>query len=345
MRSFIAFLILFGIIACSEPKSPQNWTSEVVFQDSAIGVMMALDVHNDSAILATGQSGYFAFSSNFGTVWQLGRVPEADSMQLRAMQMLDDYSFVVATAGQPAQMFKTVDRGENWRRVYSDTTGNAFLDAMLFFNGAKGMVYGDLIDECPFVLITEDSGESWRRVKCDRLPEPIADEAGYAASNSLISSFGREVWVATSSTDSGRILRSSDFGEFWIGAPNPLPSDSIAGAMAIRFFDAKRGIVAGGDWTEPTKKTGTVAYTRDGGTNWQLPENPPGHLADVVYLPRYNGKVIIAAGQSGLWQSDDGGANWKNITEEPIYSLETNAIGTQLITTGRGEIRIWKMVQ
>ena len=343
MRWIVASLIVGLGLGCSEPQSPQNWISDVVFQDSSIGVMMALDVYNDSAILATGQNGRFAWSSNTGESWKVGQVPEADSMQLRSMYMLDDYSYVVATAGQPAQIFKTVDRGENWRLVYQDTTGKAFLDAMLFFNGAKGVVYGDAIDECPSILITEDSGESWRRVSCERLPEAITDEAGYAASNSLITSFGREVWVATSSADTGRVLRSSDFGETWTAGSNPLPSDTIAGAMGIRFFDANRGILVGGDWTHPQQRKGTVAYTADGGASWTTPENPPGHLADLVYLPRYNGKVVIAGGQSGLWQSNDAGATWNLISEIPIYTIETNAIGTQLITTGKGEIRIWKM--
>ena len=88
-----------------------------------------------------------------------------------------------ASIESPAWILQTSSNGwaPNW--VHHDTNAAVFLDAMAWWDDKEGMVFGDPIDGCIHLLMTQDAGETWSAVSCDHLPPSMEGEAGFAASN------------------------------------------------------------------------------------------------------------------------------------------------------------------
>lgn len=330
-------------MGCATPFEEPRWEVERSVAIDSMGAIMAVASRPPGVFVAGGMMGRIAVSTDTGKTWSVTRVDANDSSHFRAVAIPEDHAFFAVSAGQPALIYKSVDAGATWRITHRDSTGLAFLDAIHFFNGVKGLVYGDAIEGVSHFLVTEDSGESWQTLPDSAFNPPYADDRGFAASNSLISSFGRQVWVASSDA----VWQSSDYGASWIESslahPSAWDSAEVAGWMGVQRYDNDRGVIVGGDWNQPSNLEGTVQIYRNG---WSACAECPGHVADVLYLPGFQGSVVLAAGQSGVWQSVDGGFHWNQILDEPFYTISSNPLGDVLIVSGKNRmVRLVRSLQ
>lgn len=334
-------LMGFGLMGCASKTAIPSWEVAGEWPLDSLGAIMAVAHDGEGTYFAGGVSGWTATGTDHGQNWTVSRVQENDSSHFRAVAIPEKNAFFAVSAGQPALIYKSVDAGASWRLMHRDSTGLDFYDALHFFNGVKGMVYGDATDSTSRILLTEDNGESWKALPSDRFSPNQSADRGFAASNSLISSFGRKVWVATSNA----LWKSMDFGENWtlesIKLPASLDSAEVGGLMGSAQYDDRHGVLVGGDWNRPDWNEATVwVYARE---QWQVCEVCPGHVADVLYLPGYGGKVLVAGGQSGIWQSTDGGLSWEQITDLPVYTLTSSALGDMIVASSRG--KMYRLVQ
>jgi photosystem II stability/assembly factor-like uncharacterized protein len=207
--------------------------------------------------------------------------------------------------------------------VYREDHESVFYDSMTFLNSKDGIALGDPTDNCLSLLMTRDGGDSWAKIPCDDLPETFDGEAGFAASDSNIATFGDSIWVATGGSKA-RIWRSADKGEHWETFETPMvQGKSMTGIFSLDFSGPNEGIIMGGNWEDKDNGSKTKALTRDGGKTWVLVSEGkmPGYISCVQYLPGSEGREIMAVSTQGVFYSGDRGLTWSKVSEEGFYSL------------------------
>ena len=229
--------------------------------------------------------------------------------------------FFMLSVENPALLYKTGNAGQ-MELVYKEEAPGVFYDALTFFDNQNGLAIGDAQGGCLSILRTQDGGQSWFKVPCSELPEGIANEGAYAASNTNIKTIGNKAWVATTA---GNIYYSENFGAKWKRYATPVKHDSIEayGIYSLDFWNDQEGIAFGGSFMKPQENTANIALTKDGGESWNLVAQAqnPGYKSCVQYVPGTQGQGIVAIGFTGISYSSDGGLQWVTLSEEPFYTL------------------------
>ncbi len=273
--------------------------------------------------------GSIGFAGNGGVFGSI----DLKSQQIRAKQQRYDTifpefravghtqsDFFMLSAGRPGLLFKTGNQGL-MDLMYSEDEEGVFYDAMTFWNDMEGIAMGDEMDGCLSILITRDGGNSWQKTPCSELPEAIAGEGAFAASNTNIAVHGDNTWIGTTES---RIFYSPDKGKSWQVFATPIVKrEPTEGIYTLAFYNDQLGVAFGGDYTKPDLMTGNKAFTRDGGETWKLVAdgNLPGYKSCVQFVPDGGGKEMVAVGSTGISYSRDFGENWVNLSEEPFYTL------------------------
>ncbi len=336
------FFVLYGlfITSCGETKNTHNYTSvgvNVIFTDSI----------NIRAI--TLMQGSMAFAANKGIYGLVDlttnnvktNVQRYDSIvpEFRAVAHTATDFFMLSIAN-PALLYKTGNNGK-MELVYKEEDPDVFYDAMLFLNDTDGIAVGDAMNGCLSIILTRDGGNSWQKLPCSALPDGVAGEGAFAASNSNMAVYGNTVWIATSK---GRVFRSKDKGETWNVVSTPiLHKESTQGIYAMDFYDENVGVIIGGDYTRPEGNTANKAITQDGGQSWQLIADgkEPGYKSCIQFVPNSGGKDIVAVGFTGISYSNNSGESWKTLSDESFYTIR---FLNDTVAYAAGKNRIAKLV-
>lgn len=109
------------------------------------------------------------------------------------------------------------------------------------------------------------------------------------------------------------LFKSTAYGQGWQWAGNGLP----AGDDAVRMY----GLSV--DTTSPANNRtmymtvkGDVYKSVNDGTDWSLVLALPGHGLKFTAVDKFNGSLVYAGGEDGLWRSVDGGGNWMQVGGE-----------------------------
>ncbi len=320
MRILLPFLIVILFLSCSEKPKNEPFTSvevEIIYEDSVS--IRAIEVMGNSL-------GYAGSNGIFGSV-DLTTEKVRESIEkyhtiipeFRSVAHTSTDFFMLSIAN-PALLYKT---GENGRMelVYTEEGESVFYDALTFWNDSEGIAVGDSMDGCLSILITRDSGNTWNKLPCSELPEGIEDEGAFAASNTNIKVFGDKTWIATTK---GRIYFSGDKGKTWEIQKTPIASDAeTQGIFSIDFYDENLGVIIGGDFQKPDINKGNKAITTDGGKSWQLMADGqnPQYKSCIQFVPGSEGNSLVAIGFTGLSYSSDRGVSWKQLSDEPFYTI------------------------
>jgi photosystem II stability/assembly factor-like uncharacterized protein len=73
-----------------------------------------------------------------------------------------------------------------------------------------------------------------------------------------------------------------------------------------------------------TQNFDNKARTTNGGKTWDLVAQNQGfgYASCVQYVPHSNGKGLVSVGASGLFYSNDGGDNWKQLAlDNTLYTI------------------------
>jgi photosystem II stability/assembly factor-like uncharacterized protein len=277
--------------------------------------LRGLSVVSRSVIWASGARGTVVRSLDGGRTWMADTVPGASQLDFRSVHAFNDGAGLVASAGEAekglAKIFGTGDGGRHWHEQYATTQKGVFLDAIAFWDVRHGVALSDPIDGRFFVLRTDDRGRTWTRVAPNALPEVLPGEAAFAASGSCLIVHGdKDVWIGTGGGGRARVLHSADRGRTWSVAETPVHAvGPAAGIFSLAFFDARRGIAVGGDYTQPRLAAPSVAITRDGGLSWTQAQSPPAaYLSGVAFAGSV--RSVVAVGLAGTFLSRDGGETW-----------------------------------
>jgi photosystem II stability/assembly factor-like uncharacterized protein len=293
---------------------------------------------------ASGSNGTVLRTIDGGATWQPRRIAGAEKLDFRDVDAMSDriaYALSIGP-GESSRIYKTTDGGARWDLQFANTDPKVFLDAMAFWDAARGVAFSDSVDGGFVVLITTNGGRAWNRVPADRLPPALPGEGAFAASGTNVAMSGREnVWIGTGA---GRVLRSTDGGRSWKVAATPLRATDSAGIFSIAFRDATHGVVVGGDYRKEGEAMDNIAFTTDGGSTWTLVKEHGlgGYRSVVAWVP---GKKtsLIAVGPSGAdWSSEDG-RHWEAIAGQGFDSLSLAPDGHTGWAAGQGG-RIAKVI-
>ncbi len=316
----ISFTVL--IISCKNTTTPRSiekvTIEEIAIDSSSIRAIYAM---KDSSLFYATSDGYLGLMLPTNQNIKDKRVfYDTIVPHFRAIASNSEHIFMLSI-GNPALLYE-YNEG-NLEIVYKEKHTKVFYDAMAFFDTDNGIAMGDPTDDCLSIILTNDGGKSWQKIPCDILPTINEGEAAFAASNSNIAINGKNAWLVTGGK-SARVFHSPDMGNTWSVYNTPIvQGDQMTGIYSVDFYDAKNGIIFGGDWNNKDNNKGNKAVTTDGGKTWQLVAegNEPGYKSCVQYVPDTGGKELFAVGTNGISFSNDGGKTWKKVSDDAYYTI------------------------
>ncbi len=318
---FLVFISLIGL-SCKNETGKELTIKKIIIYPVNSSVR-ALEVVNDSTVWFAGSRGVFGFTENNGITWNIDSIKTGNIVpHFRSIAVTNKAVFLLSIAS-PVLLYKSVDKGKNWKIVYRENDSSAFYDAMAFWNDKEGIAMGDPIENSLSIIITRNGGDSWQKIPGSKLPQTYKGEAAFAASNSNIALHGNNVWIVTGGKKA-RVFHSADKGNSWEVFDTPIiKGGQMTGIYSVDFYDDKTGIIFGGDWNKKEQNTKNKAVTNDGRKTWKLIADgkTPGYRSCVRYVPDNEGKQIIAVGTPGISLSMDGGKNWQNISNEGFYTI------------------------
>jgi photosystem II stability/assembly factor-like uncharacterized protein len=335
MRFVLVIFLTAAVAAQSAQSGPSvqfSHTTESLRGVSAVSRQVAW---------ASGTHGTFLRTIDGGRTWARSQVLDATVLDFRGVVAFSaDEAFLMSSGpGEQSRIYHTNDGGQHWELQFTNTNPKGFFDSMAFWDSKHGVVLGDPIaDESGKlkfeVLMTED-GEKWHSIS-SQLPDAIAGEGAFAASNSCIailtgkaaaSSLDPNIWFATGGK-AARVFHSGDRGKTWEVDDTPIVhGPDSAGIFSVAFRDAQHGVIAGGDYKHPNDDGPNLAFTEDGGRTWVLsPLHPLAYFSAVAYDRRY-----IGAANRQEAEEKAGEANGKKEWMQPTAPERIFIAGTDFV--------------
>lgn len=290
--------------------------------------LRGLSAAGPTVVWAAGRGGVFTVTTDGGARWRPGTVEGAEDLFFIDVHAVDARTaFLLGTSfdGGRARIYRTDDAGRSWEEQYASDEAGVFFDGMAFWDASRGVAFSDPVAGAWRVVRTENGGRSWDVVPPSALPEPLAGEAGFAASGTAVTTQpGGRAWIGTGGGSWARVLRTADGGGSWEAVTTPLPAGSAAGIFGLVFTGPDDGVAVGGDYTDPTGAAPNVLRSEDGGRSWALAGStlPAGVKYGVVAVPVPAGAAVhLAAGPSGSGYSVDGGLTWTTIDTTGFNTL------------------------
>ncbi len=341
MRISILLLTILVMASCTNEKKYQPFQSvsiTPVFEDS-VSIRAITFLDNRTLAFAGSNGIYGTVDVGSGKVRTNVQTHDSLTPSFRAVGNTTN-DFFMLSIESPALLYKTGDSGK-MELVYKEEGEGVFYDAMVFWNDTEGIAVGDTVDGCLSIILSKDGGQSWKKIPCSDLPEGIEGEGAFAASNSNIAVAGTKVWIGTTE---GRVYHSKDKGATWEIQQTPMiAGEPPQGIYSMDFYDENLGFAIGGDYTSPDSNQKNKIITVDGGKTWSLIADgkEPDYKSCVQFVPNSDGKGLVAIGFTGISYSGDGGENWKELNEEPFFTLR---FLNDSIAYAAGSNRIAKLV-
>jgi photosystem II stability/assembly factor-like uncharacterized protein len=344
MKYLMLVMLIISLLTCKSTNPPGKATAPSAISSvdtfPFAASIRALEVVNEKTVWWAGSNGLVGRTQDGGKNWKMDTLfHQGKALHFRAISVTSSAVFVLSIES-PALLFKSADRGQNWKLVYREDGASAFYDALQFWDDQNGIAMGDPTEGCISIIITSNGGESWQKLPCSQLPAAAAGEAAFAASNSNIALRGDNAWVVTGGAKA-RILHSPDKGKSWTVTQSPIrEGGQMTGIYSVAFWDARHGIIFGGDWNQQADNRQNKATTTDGGKSWQLVSdgNGPGYRSSVKYFPDGNGEAILAVGIPGVSISQDSGNSWEQLSAESWYAAAFAPAGNTCWLAGNGKV-------
>jgi photosystem II stability/assembly factor-like uncharacterized protein len=295
--------------------------------------LRGLSVVNDRIIWMSGSNGYVCRSVDGGQTFDTLRIPGFYDRDFRDIEAFDERKAVIMAVGSPALFLRTSDGGQRWKVVYKKDHPQVFFNAMDFWDDKRGLAFGDAIEGKLTVIRTDDGGRSWKEVGYKDLPMVQEGENGFAASGTSLRCLNNGVAIIGTGGRSAHLFISEDYGKSWkkINVPIKRGKES-AGIFSVAFKDSRTGVIAGGDYHNPTDTTDNCFLTYSGGRTWKPPLTPPlGYRSCVEYISQ---TAMVITGPTGTEWSRDGGNNWTKISSTGFHTVRKAKSGNAVFLCG-----------
>jgi photosystem II stability/assembly factor-like uncharacterized protein len=325
MRYFFLMVVLL---------SPDNtwWAVQESGVDSNLrGVsVVSASANGEVTIWASGSKGAVVRSTDSGKTWRGLRIPEAESLDFRGVQVFDANTAYVMSSGDGPQsrIYKTTDGGQSWKLQYKGEQKSFFLDALVCEDEKHCIALSDPVDE-KFVLLANLDGERWTELSREHLPAALPKEGAFAASNSSLCLSGKDIYFGTGGP-AARVFASHDFGETWNVVRTPLISGTVSSGIFSLSCDGDRILAVGGDYRDPGRAYMNAGASMDGGRTWQLATQPPGGYRSSIGRM---GGGYVAVGPTGSEISSDG-LHWSHVGSENLNAYSYSSVSGESWAAG-----------
>lgn len=194
----------------------------------------------------------------------------------------------LVAVGEAGLVLLSDDEGRSWRQAPTPTS--VMLTSVTFAGSQAGWAVG----HDGVILATRDGGATWQRQLDGRQGDPLILAAAKAQLGKLP--------PGNADDPSPQRLQAEDAVAAAEAAIAGGPSRPL---LAVRFFDAERGLAAG--------SFGQLFQTSDGGQHWAYIgdrlDNPEGlHLNGLTLTA--DGQILVAAENGTVFSSADQGRSW-----------------------------------
>src|ERR1700739_4605489 len=183
MRSFVWLFLSAIAIAQAGPRVQTSHTTENLRGVSAVSRQVAW---------ASGTHGTYLRTTDAGRTWTSAQVPDAGQLDFRGVVAFSaNEAFLLSSGpGDQSRIYHTADAGQHWQLQFKNDNPKGFFDSIAFWDSTHGIVLGDPIPDesgkLHFELLLTDDGHTWHVIPPSQLPEAIAGEGAFAASNSCL---------------------------------------------------------------------------------------------------------------------------------------------------------------
>lgn len=322
VKIYLSFLFLLFL-------SQQTCAQEIQMLTSGLPVSLrGLSVVSDQVVWVSGSTGIVGLSIDGGQSWKWIHVPGYDHSDFRDIEAFNDQEAIIMGVAEPAILLRTVDGGNHWTPVYTDTAKSAFWDAMDFSDG-QGALIGDPVKGKIFLARSGDKGKHWEETLIPALDLSVPGEAFFAASGSNIGHDPEGHWAIVSGGSKSCLYFGGNRYPLLL---NQGGETNGANAIAINPADPNLAFVVGGDFSHDTLRQGNSLQIRFNPFAQQMPKSPPrGYRSCVEYL---DGHKMICCGSSGVDISKDGGENWFGISDKSFHVCRKAKSGQAVFLAG-----------
>ena len=327
-------ILLFAVAVSAQ------WVKQTV--DTKAG-LRGLSVVNEKVIWASGTGGTVIKTIDGGKTWNVMTVPGAEKLDFRDIEAFDGNTAYILSIGngESSRIYKTIDGGATWKEQFRNKNEKAFYDAIACWDRSNCIAMSDPVDG-KFVLINTKDGETWKPMDTDKMAAAKPGEAAFAASGTCLITQGRNNVFLVSGGNNARVFRSVNRGLTWFVSDTPIVNGtSGSGIFSIAMFDAKNGVIVGGNYGKPDEVKGNLAFTNDGGKAWKLGSGLAGFRSGVAFVDK---KTIFAVGTNGSDLSSDGGKSWWNFDDQPYNAVAAKAIRAIWAVGPNGAVAKYRVV-
>jgi photosystem II stability/assembly factor-like uncharacterized protein len=312
-----------------------QWQLQTTLNDSPpVEHMIALD---ENILWICTLNGYAYHSTDGGQNWQQSTQVTSDE-NIFTIAAIDSMTAFVCGGTIPvlgnAKIYRTTDGGQSWDTVYTAIGPSTFWNMIHFFDAQNGIAMSDAPNSGqPFVIVkTNDGGQTWTQIS--NPPSPNPNEYGMVNTFQFFDEMNG--WFGT--TYGGRIFRTTDGGETWMGYPSGNTNGRI---LSVNFVSPFIGVRACDELPYLTRTT-------DGGQTWTPVGNLPvsGITAmvrgTVVSTPSYEQTWIHGIATSTPTQfiltSTDSGQTWQ---QQTLPDLSGESIASLSVAVFGDSVRAW----
>lgn len=296
--SFILFIGFFLAGICS--AQDLQWKE---FETHVKASLRGLSPVSEQVCWASGSGGTWLRTTDGGKTWDTGVIAGLDTVDFRSIHAFDENTAVVASAGQPAVIFRTVNGAKTWEKVHEEGP-DAFLDGITFLNESRGFIIGDPVDGDWMILETLDAGKSWKPLAS--FPSSEAGEAAFAASASSMITTENELIFGTGGKISNLYFYHFET-KVWKNENTPILQGEASQGIFALVKTENAVLAVGGDYKKLDFRENNAFRFSDQG--FQIPlHSPLGFRSGIAFSQKE--KLIIAVGPSGSDLSKDDGLNW-----------------------------------
>ncbi|KAK8118059.1 uncharacterized protein PG998_006340 [Apiospora kogelbergensis] len=256
-----------------------------------------------------GTNGTILRTEDGGATWSSVGPQSPDALEFRDIAAWSAAHAVALSigAGPASRIYATADGGASWRLAFANADPDAFYDALAFSerDPAHGVAVSDPVGGRFRLLETRDQGLSWTLMPSAMHIPARAGESAFAASGTCLETRAGRCWGSVGET--------------------PIPAANASqGVFSVRFRDAGRGIVVGGDYQDPTRTSGTAGWSEDGGVTWiPAAQGPGGYRSGAAWVSGLCSKgAAVAVGPTGSDFTLDGGRTWHGFDDGSFDAVE-----------------------
>lgn len=242
-------------------------------------------------------------TTNGGFIWQ--RQDYGSSDRIMTMDFISENIGWIGC--ENGDILKTQNGGQSWKKQYSCTGENNYLNSMHFHSENIGWAQTGR-----YLLKTTDGGDNWEQMN--------VDSADYSNSYSVFFINENTGWLLNENIDEYSVLKTTDGGMDWRKIDVPVTTDLPAcefSLNAVFFVDENTGWIVGAG--------GIILKSTDGGESWIEQKNENDWIYDLFSVYFVSETKGWAVGSYGIILSTtDGGITWNpqlSHTDNSLYDL------------------------